>query len=62
MMLAAIFGLFAVASGHVPVYHEPKKKAQDFTDEELEAVRSCATKQERKAMVNELRRKYAKKV
>lgn len=62
LLLAAMFGLFAMSErGVLPVLHEPKKKAQQFTDEELERVRSCATKRERKALVTELRRKYAKK-
>jgi hypothetical protein len=67
LMFAAMAGLFMGGMHDFPSDSGPFKVREKvstkpvFTEEELAAVRACATKRERKAMVNELRRKYAKK-
>lgn len=60
MLLAAMFGMLGMDFGP-PVEKTPKSHTKPvFTDEELALVRSLP-KKERKALVAELRRKYANK-
>lgn len=60
LLLATLFGMFGGGFGPPVEKTVNKSDKPVFTDEELELVRSLP-KKERKALVAELRRKYARR-